>query len=576
MKLLFLILVWGGVGHADEVSVTAEVDHTIVSLGESLYYSVTIEGGDAEAPQLSQIENIESQYLGPSRQMSIVNGVTQSSTSFRYLLTPTKVGTWSIPATVVDVDGRKYETLPLKVQVTADSSGADDAKGQGNQRPVFVVRSLDRSEAYVGQAVVAKIKLYNRIPLRQPQVDPKTPGQFKRHAIQGQKDYEELVKGVRYRVAEISEVLIPLQAGEMKLPPYEMAASVSAPQKRQRRRRTAPFDMFDDFFNDPFSRGQMIRKTFRSNESKLLIKPLPDGAAADFSGLLGDFKIKSQLSKTKVAAGDTVTLTLSIEGIGNLAGAAPFDSVSFPDVKVYPDKPVIDVRATEKGLLSRGEFKFALVPSRAGDIDLGQVQIQVFNVKAGKYQWLKQSLGTLSVSGRIKGRGEDKSINRRQVEQLNSDMIAIHSGAALLQEHELSWRDFAVAASAWALPIGFGLFGWARRRLKADPRQAREKVRQKAWSRFAKAVKDVDSIAGLHSATRRYFGDRFDQSSESLTWKDVERILAKNKCENAEAVHKVFKLRDQLEFGQIDLSSDAVVKLKDEVVACIENLERQK
>ena len=91
--------------------------------------------------------------------------------------------------------------------------------------------------------------------------------------------------GKQYSVAEIRKIAVfSSKSGEITVSPLEMMVETVV----QRRRRNSR-SLFDDFFNDPF--GQTVTSRISSGAVKINVLPLPKSKPADFTGLVGDYKI---------------------------------------------------------------------------------------------------------------------------------------------------------------------------------------------------------------------------------------------------------------------------------------------
>ena len=165
--------------------------------------------------------------------------------------------------------------------------------------------------------------------------------------------------------------------------------------QNQRSRRRGGF--FDDFFQS----GRVIEKRFRSNTNKLVIKALPTkGRTKDFSGLIGKFELVTEIDKSSVEVGDSITLSLSVKGIGQTTGMKDPKLELSDGVKVYADKPEDHDRVSaEEGLVGVKIFKWALVPSKSGEYDLGKIKLNYFNTELGKYETLVADIGKINVTG---------------------------------------------------------------------------------------------------------------------------------------------------------------------------------
>lgn len=576
---LLIVAIWSNAAWA--VGVTAELDHTIIELGDQVQLVVRVEGdldGDVAPPE---IKGVDTQFIGPQTQLSIINGRTSRSTSLVYSLIPQTEGSFVVPEIRARIEGRDYATVPLKFKVL----GAGKMRANGDTPPVFIERSLSKSTLWVGEPVVAKIRLHHRVPLQRPQVDPATPANVRRLQIKGQKESQTLVDGARYNVIEISEVLIALKPGEIELPPYKITALIpAAGSPNQGRRTRRPFDMFDDFFSDPFARGRMRQRSFSSGVGAISVKKLPP-APADYSGLVGRYSFSASLNQNTVKAGDTLTLSLALNGRGNLEGAQIFEDLSISGVKIYPDKPeiVVGTNANE-GLVSRAVFKFALVPNVTGSVDLGGLNLIVFNPELGQYETLRAELGEVKVTGVARTPlSKDVNDQKRRVRKLNDDLLGVHMGAKLLEDQKLRLSYVLFSTGLCGLPVFVGLFGWWRRRFLFNQHFLREKRKSKAFGMAKAKIQSAstdDPELGLKTAImgiREYFAMKFNLKGEALTTKDFAKILNERGLDSVDTklIEKLFELYSQVEYGQPDLTPLQESGWRDEVVTALARIDRE-
>ena len=92
---------------AEDISFKATVDSNHVTLGNSTHLLLKVTGAKKVDPiQLPAIEGIDSRYLGPQTEVSIVNGNYSSSKSFIYVLFSNKAGKFTVPAIAATIDGK--------------------------------------------------------------------------------------------------------------------------------------------------------------------------------------------------------------------------------------------------------------------------------------------------------------------------------------------------------------------------------------------------------------------------------------------------------------------------------------
>jgi hypothetical protein len=120
-------------------------------------------------------------------------------------------------------------------------------------------------------------------------------------------------------------------------------------------------------------------------------RPLPDaGRPADFSGAIGKFTLDVNVSPKDVSVGDLITVTTTIKGLGNLAGAASPVLTPSPGFKQYPQKliPGTDPRAISAEQI--------VIPENEQATTIPQIQFSFFDPDAGSYVTLKQGPFTLT------------------------------------------------------------------------------------------------------------------------------------------------------------------------------------
>jgi hypothetical protein len=147
-----------------------------------------------------------------------------------------------------------------------------------------------------------------------------------------------------------------------------------------------------------FSAPEMVKHTVISNEPTLTIKPLPDGAPADFGGAVGQFELTSKVVPTAVSVGEPVTWTLTLSGTGNWP-----DVHGLPSREVSKDFKVLQPQA--KRTPSEGKLFDAtltedvvLIPTKPGTYTLGPVSYSYFDPGTGAYRTVKTDRTTITIN----------------------------------------------------------------------------------------------------------------------------------------------------------------------------------
>jgi len=120
MRILFqvILICFSFSVFGQNVEFTASVNKKIVGLDESftLTYKLNTSGEKFKPPVLSDNFKI---YSGPnqSTSMSYVNGKISSSISYQYMMVPINVGTYVIEPASIQVDGKRYSSNPIEIEV---------------------------------------------------------------------------------------------------------------------------------------------------------------------------------------------------------------------------------------------------------------------------------------------------------------------------------------------------------------------------------------------------------------------------------------------------------------------------
>src|SRR5207244_3977574 len=155
-----------------------------------------------------------------------------------------------------------------------------------------------------------------------------------------------------FEVVDFQTVLTPLRSGTITVGPATMALSLVVRSRRA-----------DPFFGSLF--GETARPTeLRSDPLALAVLPLPETERPpDFSGAVGHFDFEVKAAPLDLSAGDPITVTSTIRGVGNLDGVAAPALAAGEGLRVYPVQtapPAAGAKPDEH------VFEQVVIPERAG------------------------------------------------------------------------------------------------------------------------------------------------------------------------------------------------------------------
>jgi len=355
---------------AADVSVRATLDPPQVRVGEASDLSVEVDGAqNAPVPQIANVGGVSVRYLGPSTQVSIVNGQVSASITHRYSVLATQPGRFTIGPITVEYGGKTYAAGTVTLEVVP--GGAAPGRGQGAAPAgdqLRLVLSAARAEAYVGERVPITLRLaIGQVRVADLQY-PAIPGDG--FALDKLPEPEQRREGAT-QVVEFHTTLVPLRSGALTIGPATMALNLVV-----RGRVNDPF--FGGLFGD-----QRRPMELHSEPLTLSVLPLPDaGKPADFSGAVGHFQFDVKAAPLEVAVGDPVTVTSTIRGDGALDAVKPPAIAANERLRVYP------VQVANQPAANAGEkvFEQVAIPLAAGTVALPDLRFSYFDPEARGYQ----------------------------------------------------------------------------------------------------------------------------------------------------------------------------------------------
>ena len=554
---LFLFLLLNPVAQGQEISVTATVDKTRLSLEDVLQLSIVIQGTqNTPPPELPSLPDFRVVSAGTSSSTQYINTQRSVSITYNYRLNPMNTGTFVIGPTRVRANGKTYATQPITIAVQNEAQKPSNQETTGNKN-AFVVTTLSSKKAYVGEQLVYTFRLFHRVDAKNLNLRlPFDKTRFHKEELGEPKTYIKINNGLQYHVQELSLALFPLKKGLHEIPSAMIELDLFHPMKNRSRR-----DPFSQFFGQ---RTQAEHKVLRSQSLSIEVLPLPDGAPEGFENIIGQFNISAELGKNDLEVGDTTTLTVTVSGKGNVQDII-FDE---PDLKsyfkIYPDKPEFHQTVQNNQIMGEKVFKFALVPLEAGSRTLPKFSLAFFDPGKAQYRVAQ----TQPISLNIKPSAAKEELNLVQSRQQNAQAPEIEIlGRDIFPIYtELDKFQNARSHSPAFLATRFGspvlLFFISafiikrQRRMKHDVAFYRRRNAYKnATRRLKKMSEHSDPSAPkefgreLSEILREYVGNKLNLQGKAITAEEVETRLKEADYESAEVTRKLLERCEILQFA---------------------------
>ena len=593
MRLAALSLgIWlliAGCAWGQDTQVTASVGSDSVGVQDQVQLSITVSGkdsGDAEPPRISSLQGFRI-VSGPnvSTQFQWINGRTNSSKSFIYVLIPEKEGQFTIDPVEVRVGGKGYRTQPLQVRVTSaprsspqqqqrsvnplDPFGGleeeEDLRGSKvAAEDVFVRAELDRSSAYIGQQVTLAYRVYTRVGITgfQLQESPPLSGFWVEdiEIDKTPKGIHQVVNGREYLVFTVKkQALFATATGKLKIPSSIFAISAETQ---------------GNFFG-VFGRTETVYR--RTPETSLDVNPLPAGGRpADFNNAVGSFSLSSGVDKKQVATGEAVALRIKLDGQGNLKMIPDISIPSLTDFTVYSSKRADTIRPSAENQISGDKtWEYVIIPKAPGRQVIPSLSFSFFNAEQNKYETVAtapisldvvrgaDSAGASGLSG-----GEKQDLVRR-----GTDINFIKLSADDLERTPFRHPYWLFLIAAIPLAFNAGILVYQRQRSKVSAGTVRmRKAKRNAFERLGNAEKQCRSDARRFydqaaAALSGYLSDKFNFTEIELTGDNLERALSQKSIPR-EIVEEVKTCLQECDFGRF-VSASASTDRKRELAARI-------
>ena len=527
-RYVFLILLFiSNIVYSQDVEFKASAP-TVVETDEQfrLSFSVNKEGENLKVPTLEGFELLMGPSTSHSSSISIINGKTTKNVSYTYtyLLAASKPGVYKIkPATIV-VDGKTYSSNELTIEVVKASTNRQTNSGQTggyddeerhaqssaaiNEKNLFVKVDVSRKNLYLGESMVATLKIYSKVDLA-------NLGRSKFPSFSGLLVEEmpmpqhieltrETYNGEIYHVGTLRKVLLfPQHTGEIVIEPFELECIV-------RQRMTGGGN---SFFDDFFGNYRDVRVMRRSSPITINVKELPQaGKPVGFSGTVGNISMSTSISADTINANEAITYKINFSGNGNLK-LMTSPTIDFPlDFEVYDPKENKNVSTSVNGMSGNVSFEYVIIPRYSGDYKIPAVKYSYFDPKSKSYKAIvgkEYNIHVRKGAEKTVMEGGDanviQSFKKEDIRQVGSDIRYIKTGDLKLSPKGIHfygtlsyWLSLLIPAVLFLLAIFLN-----RQRIKANADVVR--VKNKAATKMArKRLKQASTAMKNHNSEQFY------------------------------------------------------------------------
>jgi hypothetical protein len=335
-----------------QVKFYATTDSEQIEEGNIFELRFTLENAEAQdfkPPDLGSFELV----AGPSRssEMSVINGISKSKQSFIYSIKAGKAATYYIPPAQIRTGKKILKSNPLTIKVVKASK--KDFSNISKNENFFIRAEISDKSVYPGQQILLKYKLYTSVEIAgiRTEYEPDLK-EFKVQDVDVDLPVQsELINNRSFSVFTIKVyALYPMKTGKLTIPSGKFLIE------------TPVGNSGNLFF-------QSTKQHHLSTGSIMIeVKKLPDNAPENFSGQVGDFKIKSRVSSLNQTTDEAFSLVVEIESDAfENSVTAPDFKANLKDFEIYDPKIISQSQTFIDGkLISSRAFEYLIVPKKEG------------------------------------------------------------------------------------------------------------------------------------------------------------------------------------------------------------------
>ncbi len=533
---------------AQGVAVEAFVDKPSVALDDQVVLTVRVKGANLlTEPQIPNRGNFDVLSRGSSSNVQLINGRLMSSKEFVYVLGPKQAGDFQIGPISVFIEGVEYKAGPIQVHVSASEgsptlppasntpgwnppsmggnspSPTPSAPADGQYKDVFVTAELSNSSPYKGEQIIYIFRLFTSRNMGDAKLELPDFHDFLSEEVQKENKYYKDLGNKRYVVSEHRVALFPLRAGTLNIGQSTVQAQVEEPVQMP--------GFSDPFFT--FRGGDFRPRVFKTSPLQIEVKELPENAPADFKGLVGQFDVETNLSSNQLAVGDSGTLTYTIAGSGNFKDSVFPLNGQIPNLKIYEDKPAVELKKSPNGVFGSKSFKWAIVPEAPGKYQIPASSLSYLDPKKQSYVQLTTPSYEISV---VPGTNSEK-LNKIQagaapqnspVNSLGEDIATIHPEFNTSLSQQKAHPEALLILFIFPPLIFLGAW-FVRRRREWIENNQEELRKKKALTVAIQHLKQVsednpkDFAAQMSYFLKEYLGSKWGVVGTALTPREIEK-----------------------------------------------------
>ncbi|MCD6055488.1 MAG: hypothetical protein K0R12_450 [Gammaproteobacteria bacterium] len=373
--------------------------------------------GDKDTHSNPDLKPLEQDFyiygVGRGSEIQILNGKTSAKTQWTLTLLPKNTGILAIPP--LTIGSEKTKALVLQVNKT----GSQLSTGKPAQT-AFIETSLSPKAFYIDMPIIYSVKIFYEGELVRGELSHPEGSNLVVTRLGEDKNDELAREGKTYHTIERRYLLLPKISGDLTpRPPVFIGEAAASPTEKA---------ITSGGFIETIP-VQAIAPAVH-----LHVNPKPSEASGQWWLPSSNVILREQWSIDPPVfhQGEALTRTIILQA-DNLSAEQlpPLNLLTVADMNTYPDKPVLDNKLTEKGLVGLREEKIAYIPTKAGKLTLPAITLNWFDVESQKMKTAQLSARIVNV---LPGNPAENTANTLSLEQKANEANNINTTILLRKE----------------------------------------------------------------------------------------------------------------------------------------------
>lgn len=403
IKILLTLLLFPFLSFS-QVKLEVKAEKTNLKIGEVIQvtYIFNEEGTNFTPPNFNGF-NKGGSYVSSNEEYS--NGDYVIQQVYTFVIQAAKAGRLLISPATIKFNGKIFASKSVAVSVSNEKATDAIQRNQNSNnipKPAIVNKSISgannllfidvevsKTTAFVNEPVEVFYRIYLapnlEIELNKNMVTKFNNFWSQTEDVQG--GWERKVVNNRVYKSKIFKkaILYPQKIGKLEITPITLDLNISYP--------TGDFD----FFGDP--EFDVARREIVSNSKYLQVLPLPEkGKPDNFSGAVGTFAFKANVTKNELKSGESLQLDLIVSGKGNLK-LFEIPKPNLPsNFEIYEPKHQEFVNENINGISGKIVDSYTIIPQEKGNFKIKSQNFSFFDITSKTYKTISSEAINLVVS----------------------------------------------------------------------------------------------------------------------------------------------------------------------------------